>query len=634
MTTLNRRQLLGGALALLGPAPGWGATNRNEMLYGVAGAPKAPIELMAGPWSALFEPDLGFLRFIKFNGAEVLRGIYVAVRDKSWGTVAPKVSNLVMEKTSDRFMVTFDVLCAEGDIDFRWKGRITGEAPGILRFEFAGKARTPFMKNRIGFAVLHPLEGCVGQKAVLEKSGGQTETGTFPSLVSPAQPFVDLRAITHTVAPGVQAEVRFEGDTFETEDHRNWTDGNFKTYCTPLALPFPVQVRQGDLIEQSVTVKIVAEQMQPAVTGASKEILFTNGSSKTKLPSIGLGYSPSMPALGALNAAHLRVDLKLNDAVYPELLRRAAASATANRASLELALFVSNDAEAELKPLAKSTAGLRVARYLVFHNDEPATGEKWLRIARQHLKGAPVGGGTNQYFAELNRARPVLETIDLAAYSINPQVHAFDNLSLVENLSSQGDTVRSARQFLGTKPIAISPVTLRPRFNQVSKQPTSPDPRMSSLFGAAWTLGSIKYLSEASAASVTYYEAFGKAGVMTSPDAVFPIYHVLADVSEFAGGEVTEGASSDKFKAAGLSLSKGSKRCCIAANFSAEVQVVRWSKAGMGGRVRVKSLDEHSYADATGKPKEWRARPGRLVEMGQDLEITLLPYAVVRVDPA
>lgn len=62
--------------------------------------------------------------------------------------------------------------------------------------------------------------------------------------------------------------------------------------------------------------------------------------------------------------------------------------------------------------------------------------------------------------------------------------------------------------------------------------------------------------------------------------------------------------------------------------------MLRWSKAGMGDKVPVKSLDELSYAQATGKPKEWRALPGRFVEMGEDLEITLMPYAVVRVDPA
>ncbi len=43
----------------------------------------------------------------------------------------------------------------------------------------------------------------------------------------------------------------------------------------------------------------------------------------------------------------------------------------------------------------------------------------------------------------------------------------------------------------------------------------------------------------------------------------------------------------------GLKFSKGAKRCCIVANFSEEVQVLM-EQAGMGGKVRVKSLDEHS----------------------------------------
>ena len=33
----------------------------------------------------------------------------------------------------------------------------------------------------------------------------------------------------------MEAELAFEGDIFEMEDQRNWTDASFKTYCTPLA---------------------------------------------------------------------------------------------------------------------------------------------------------------------------------------------------------------------------------------------------------------------------------------------------------------------------------------------------------------------------------------------------------------
>ena len=37
--------------------------------------------------------------------------------------------------------------------------------------------------------------------------------------------------------------------------------------------------------------------------------------------------------------------------------------------------------------------------------------------------------------------------MDFVNYSINPQVHAFDNLSLAETLSAQAETVKSARNF-------------------------------------------------------------------------------------------------------------------------------------------------------------------------------------------
>ena len=70
----------------------------------------------------------------------------------------------------------------------------------------------------------------------------------------------------------------------------------------------------------------------------------------------------------------------------------------------------------------------------------------------------------------------------------------------------------------------VSPVTLKPRFNANATEPeavntprelpVSVDPRQMSLFAAAWTLGSIKYLAESGASSVTYYETTGWRGVM------------------------------------------------------------------------------------------------------------------------
>ncbi len=114
--------------------------------------------------------------------------------------------------------------------------------------------------------------------------------------------------------------------------------------------------------------------------------------------------------------------------------------------------------------------------------------------------------------------------MDFITYSINPQVHAFDNLSLVETLSAQGETVKSARKFSNNKPISVSPITLKMRFNpnatapeanmKSDQLPPQVDVRQMSLFGAAWTLGSLKYLCESETHSLTYYETTGWRGVM------------------------------------------------------------------------------------------------------------------------
>ena len=36
-----------------------------------------------------------------------------------------------------------------------------------------------------------------------------------------------------------------EGDTFEMEDQRNWSDASYKTYVRPLALPWPYVLPAG-----------------------------------------------------------------------------------------------------------------------------------------------------------------------------------------------------------------------------------------------------------------------------------------------------------------------------------------------------------------------------------------------------
>src|SRR5260370_39136305 len=118
-----------------------------------------------------------------------------------------------------------------------------------------------------------------------------------------------------------------------------------------------------------------------------------------------------------------------------------------------------------------------------------------------------MGARANASYGEQTGGRPPIAALDLVSYSLTPQVHAFDDASLVENLEGQRATVESAREFIGDRRLAVSPVTLRPRLSPngegpapvsvPGELPSQVDPRQMSLFGAASTVGSLGNLAAA-----------------------------------------------------------------------------------------------------------------------------------------
>ncbi|QDV34727.1 hypothetical protein [Tautonia plasticadhaerens] len=624
--------------------------------------------LRAGPLSAVL--DGGDLRSIRLGGVEYIRRLHVAVRDRDWGTVPASISGRSVESDGRSFAVSFLAEHREGPIDFSWRGSIRGGPDGTITYRMEGEARSTFLRNRIGLCVLHPIVRCAGLPCRVETTAGAVIDGRFPQRIAPHQPFRDIRAIAHEADTGVWVEVRLEGEAFEMEDQRNWTDASFKTYGTPLDLPFPVEVARGTRVEQSATIRLVEP---PADPPSWRSVVAAPG---RRLPPIGLGigdpgraWSPREAArLRALNPGHLRVDLHPSRPGLGETLARTWGQATAlGGVPLEVALFLSDAAEAELVELGRAVATARpgIARWLVFHVSEKATGERWVRLARPHLErmtpGVPIGSGSDAYFAELNRGYPPVPPVDFVCYSINPQVHASDDASVVETLEAQPWTVRGARALPGSPPAVVSPITLRPRFNPNATGgvapdqppgvlPDSVDPRQRSLLGAAWTLGSIAALAgrgdDPSPLALTYFEAVGWRGVMeredgpplpdrfpSRPGEVFPMYHVLADIGEFAGGECLAVQSGGDRGVAALALADGDRLRVLVANLDAEPRAVR--VLGLGASAEVRRLDESNAEEAMRSPEAFRASRGDEVETGGGtLPLVLAPYALARIDTA
>lgn len=533
---MSRRELFAGACAL----PLFGQTSTAKQ-----------IELIAGPLTLVFDPEIAFVRYVRAADKEILRGIYAALRNSVWGAVPAQIRNVQVKRNDGGFLLTFTSEHRQDDIDFRWTGALTGTRQGTLTFAFDGKAHSTFQRNRIGFCVLHPMRECAGRPCTIEKTTGETIRGSFPDLIQPHQPFFDIRAIRHTVIPGLEADVRMEGDTFEMEDHRNWTDANFKTYCTPLARPYPITVQSGTTIQQTVTLTLKGRAPRANVRREAPVEVRVTGD-RRPMPKIGFGNAPvslgERAAIRTLAPAHIRVDLHVAKSGWKEEL----AAAEALGLPLELAIFGPPDA-------VLTAAPKDVARRLIFDVGSPPP----------KLNGQ-VLVGTNDYFTELNRRRPPGNAGDGVCYSINPQVHAFDNATLVENLEAQASTVRTARSFAGDRWIAVTPVTLRPRFIPANGTPVDPDPRQSSPFNAAWTLGSIKYLAEAGANSITYYELTGKGGVLG-----FPVEKVFAAIKGADGILLSD--SSDTLRVNVAVFTRGSERQIVLANMTSRAQRARLS---------------------------------------------------------
>ena len=75
--------------------------SRAIKLFGTEASDGKRRELAAGPITAMF--DNGALRYIRYRGVEVLRGIAYLLRDKNWGTYAPAIENLKIKQGKSGF---------------------------------------------------------------------------------------------------------------------------------------------------------------------------------------------------------------------------------------------------------------------------------------------------------------------------------------------------------------------------------------------------------------------------------------------------------------------------------------------------------------------------------------------------
>ncbi|MGR6740964.1 hypothetical protein ACU6RU_02870 [Microbacterium sp. F1-18] len=540
-----------------------------------------------GAWE--FELRGDELADIRRSGRRVLRSIRAVVRDRDWNTAdlvvdrvtATETSLMLHVRTADERMPLSGVVRAE----------VRGES---LRVLCDLEAASPLETNRTGLVALIP-PGAAGAGLSVAHSTGRVSDTALPVAISPHQPVFDIAGLRWR-DDGVEIGLAFDGDVFEMEDQRNWTDASFKVYSRPLALPFPYEVGAGERVRQAITV--TADLMaNTAVVATSDAALMADaaaGGHGTEdalielrragaFPEIGLsastapGPAPAPAHVGRGDAASTLVELDLAWPGWPAALERAASEGPPLdvRLVLPAEAGVSDDADAaiaaSLSDAVTALARHRVARVAAFQPSGPArhiSDEATVALLRGALDqsglAVPIVGGARSHFTELNREHHRLPRhLAGLTFSVTPLFHSRDTEQLVESLAMQRLVATQAVEIGGGVPVHVGPVSLRPHFNDVATTaPPRPaasdlsagygthltdadDPRQRSPELAAWTIASAAALAVRGVASLTFFESWGPRGILAADGTALPVAEAIAALTALAGGELLSGSSPD-----------------------------------------------------------------------------------------
>lgn len=534
-----------------------------DRLWGVA--EPQPVEVALGPWR--FELRGDEVADLAYDGTAVLRSVRAVVRDRDWNTVPAVVEAIERFEGGCRLRLALRGFGADVTAILT----VAAEADRI-DVSLEATSHAEFLSNRLGLVVLHP-PAVAGAPLVVGTPSGLERRTSFPDTVSPHQPATDIRSLAWK-HDGVAARVEFAGEVFEMEDQRNWTDASFKTYSTPLALPFPVRIEPGAVIAQSVSIGAERIAGRPAVAASAPDPVILEPVGRP-VPEVVLGASsvPDVASATSTDAlasatphpagvAAILVELDTRTPQWRAALLRARDEAGGLPLDVRIIADEPDRVTDAVDAVAAPPAG-PIARLGVFsartHVTEPAL---WAALvdASARVPGAELLGGARSHFTELNREHHRLpRDLPALAFSMTPQMHATERTQLVESVPMQAVVTRDAGRIAAGRPLHVGPVTLRSRFNAVATSPPDKggDPTLAGGYGAelvagatdlrqssaaleAWTVASYASVAtapDAAVGSIAYFETRGPRGIRHD-DHPYPVARAIARVAGLRGGEL------------------------------------------------------------------------------------------------
>ena len=515
----------------------------------------------------------GGLNAVRWRGVEVLRGVHCLVRDENWAAFTPE--NFAMTTFTDTdlshgtFRQTFE-LGSSAAVDLT----VSADYAGRLELAVEITAKSDFLTNRTGLVVLHPIREVAGTKlTVLHPDHSETQT-EFPKLISPSQPVSNIESLSHNIGD-VAVRVTLSGDVFEMEDQRNWSDASFKTYCRPLALPYPFPVRKGEVIWQKLTLQVeAAAGIDAADQPNNNRETAVRLVSPAKIPEILLAvendWLPEAKASECIKhsmPAGLLVRVYAGDAEARSVTSVVqAARRISDLIDLEIVLGEGDPSAILLRVAAELDAvGSSPRRVFALPIDwmrsyqpgeapPPSTLETCIASASVAFPNVQIGAGMMTNFTEMNRNRPRSGFGHFVTHGNTAIVHAADDTSVWQTLEALPHIFESAKAIAAGRAYRLGLMSIGMRSNPYGNGLVSnpdrqqiamagEDPRQTTTFAAAYAIGAAAAAAMANVEAMALAAPLGRFGVMRNAGpsiAVFPIFHAIRALIQISGKAVTK----------------------------------------------------------------------------------------------
>jgi D-apionolactonase len=466
-----------------------------------------PLTLKAGAIDVVF--DDGKLRSLCFGGVEVWRSIMFLYRDSFWATPRYEITSLSVEKNSNSFSLDYSVRCPERP-EISWRVKVNGDENSRIHFDVVADLTQDLMSSRLGICVLHPLSAA-GSALVVEHTDGRISRTQFPTLISPWQPFTQVRSLKHEFSKDAWASCLLEGDVFEMEDQRNFSDASFKTYSRSNFMPRPYRLYAGEKVHQSVTLKL--DDMASFMPEINPTLLLRiHADNRYKLPQIGLLYSEEIEQISPQpNFWHLQFDFRGMQQVSSDAIKSAVTLQIQPTQTVRLDILLDDDIQA-LLVLEKVSIELNLRKISIAHLAIFPTTLRSTKAAKTHFPNVAIGGGTPYFFAQLNRLT-VPSSLDFVSFTTSPIVHVADELSIMQSISTLPVMVKTLRSKQVFQPFHVGPIGIGMPLDPFAARVQPPlgqslalamrDSRDAGPIGTAWIFAYLCAMAQGGASAMT-----------------------------------------------------------------------------------------------------------------------------------